>query len=316
MMKIGEVSKTFNISNRTLRYWEDKNILKSIRAENGYRFYDDNSIKSIKQIVLLRKLNVPIGDIECIFKSQELNIAIKILSRHLENTIYEANTLNALSIVIEKLIAIIRHEQDFTKALIHIDTSDDFVSTNFKNALLISLSERNTVMSKSNSIGNLDNVRIIQLPKMVFACYRAESESPEEDCSKVTNEFILKYDLNQKLGFRHFGFNNPSPTKSSDIYGYEMWFVIPEDFEVPSPLWKMKFDGGLYAAIPTTMNIIGERWQLLSSFGETNDKYDIDWNPDNNRICLEECIDYKRFMDENIDFNEKQLDLLMPIKLK
>ena len=69
MLRIGDAAKQFSISNRTLRYWEDEGILKSSRAENGYRFYDDFNAVRIKQIVLLRKLKMPITDIECIFVS-------------------------------------------------------------------------------------------------------------------------------------------------------------------------------------------------------------------------------------------------------
>ncbi|WP_066498525.1 MerR family transcriptional regulator [Abyssisolibacter fermentans] len=315
MIRIGEVSKTFNVSNRTLRYWEEKGILKSIRMENGYRYYDADSMRSIKQIVLLRKLKVPVQDIEYIFKSCELDIAIKVLSRHLENTKQEANTFKALSIVLEKLILLIRSGQDLSKALRYIDTSEGVVMAEFKNALQISLSERKSNMSEKNSYNEINNeVRIINLPKMIFACYRAESESPEDDCSKIVNKVIAQYSLDKKPGFRHFGFNNPSPSESSTVYGYEIWFVVPEDFEIPSPLWRKEFDGGLFAAIPTKMSIIGERWEQLYNWTNNNSKYASDWNPEKDRRCFEECIDFNTFMSSDIDFNEKQLDLLTPIK--
>ncbi|MCL2478449.1 MAG: MerR family transcriptional regulator, partial [Treponema sp.] len=64
MLKIGEVAKQFNISNRTLRYWEEAGILESSRLENGYRFYDNENANRIRQIVMLRRLRMPIADIE------------------------------------------------------------------------------------------------------------------------------------------------------------------------------------------------------------------------------------------------------------
>ena len=69
MLRIGDAAKRFNISNRTLRYREDEGILKSSRAENGYRFFDDENAMRIKQIVLLRKIKMPIADIEQVFIS-------------------------------------------------------------------------------------------------------------------------------------------------------------------------------------------------------------------------------------------------------
>lgn len=169
-------------------------------------------------------------------------------------------------------------------------------------------------MSKKDSYNEMEDVRIVRLPKMILACYCAESETPEEDCSKVTEPIIAQYKLDEKLGFRHFGFNNPCPTESSPVYGYEMWFVVPEDFKIPSPLWRKEFDGGLYAAIPTKMNLIGERWRRLWEWVQNNEKYEFDLNPDINRLGLEENINYEDFISDDIDFGEKQLDLLIPIK--
>lgn len=314
MMRIGEVSKNFNVTNRTLRYWEEKAILKSNRMENGYRYYDDHSIKRIKQIMLLRKLKVPVQDIECIFKTYELNMAIKVLSSHLENTKHEADTLKALSTVLERLIMMIKSQQDLSTALKSIDTSENLIMTEFKSALQMSLSERKSKMGEKNSYSQMGEVRIIRLPKMVLACYRTESETPEDDCGKVTNPIISNYALDEKVGFRHFGFNNPSPTETSPVYGYEVWFVVPEQFEIPPSLWRKEFGGGLFAAIPTKMSMIGERWRQLWQWTQNSDKYALDWDPDKDRFGLEECIDYKSFMSDDIDFNEKQLDLLIPIK--
>lgn len=47
MLRIGEAAKRFDISNRTLRYWEEEGILRSARAENGrsYSYIDRSSGK-------------------------------------------------------------------------------------------------------------------------------------------------------------------------------------------------------------------------------------------------------------------------------
>ena len=44
-----------------------------------------------------------------------------------------------------------------------------------------------------------------------------------------------------------FGFNHPNPGVRDDgLYGYEVRVTIPDDMEVPEPLVKKKFDGGLF----------------------------------------------------------------------
>jgi hypothetical protein len=114
-------------------------------------------------------------------------------------------------------------------------------------------------------------------------------------------------------GYRNFGFNNPSPSGGNPVYGYEMWVTIPDEFIVPGPLVKKQCKGGLYASVSTTMNEIGERWQMLNDWCKTNGKYE----PDHSVQWLEECsMDFEFFISDRVNESEKQLDLLEPVKLK
>lgn len=309
MIKIGEVVKKYEISHRTLRYWEKSNILTSIRSESGYRYYSDDDIVRIKQISILRKFKLPIKDIKEIFLTNNLSSVVLILKNHLNKTKTELNELKNLTLAFEYLINIVRQKYDLSELFEVLDeclTSPKFDCIN----LQIKLLERNNIMKNNSSYNDLD-VRIVKLPKMVFACYRAESETPEDDCSKVTNKFILENNIHKKTGFRHFGFNNPDPKEGNPVYGYEMQFVIPDDLKIPSPLYKKEYLGGLFAALPTKMTIIGERWKKLYDWVVNSIKYEIDWN----RNYFEECIDFETFISD-VDADNKQLDLLIPIKLK
>lgn len=306
MLRIGEAGKIFNISNRTLRYWEEKGILNSTRMENGYRFYDEENAVRIKQIILLRKLKMPIADIERVFIANDFNVAIDALNHHLKNLKQETAMLNSLSILVEKLIECIKKEKNLDPLFSYLELKETDSLSKLENALQTLLSERDIYMSANQ----LKDVRIVRLPEMTVASYLAKSETPEKDCSEVINKFILENSLHKKSGFRHFGFNNPSPSEHSSVYGYEIWVSIPEDLEVPEPLVKKHFKGGLYASIATKMDEIGERWMQLYNWVKNSDKYDVDFDSQ----WLEECIDFETFIlgDESL----QQLDLLHPIKLK
>ena len=56
MYKIGEFSKITKLTVKTLRYYDEQNILNpSYRnAENDYRFYAENDFKKAELIVMLR----------------------------------------------------------------------------------------------------------------------------------------------------------------------------------------------------------------------------------------------------------------------
>ncbi|MBU5677680.1 effector binding domain-containing protein [Alkaliphilus sp. MSJ-5] len=306
MLRIGEIAKKFDISNRTLRYWEEEGIISSIRTENGYRFYDDENAVRIKQIILLRKLRMPIADIERVFISDGYDIAIDALTSHLEKLKQEAIVITSLSTVLEKLIRQIKAGKNLNQVFLYLEKQSKTIDSEIEKALQIVLSERKNNMS----VNQLSDVRIVRLPGMTIASYRAESETPEKDCSNVMNKFILENSLHKKSGFRHFGFNNPSPSENNPVYGYEIWVSIPEDFNVPKPLEKKQFEGGLYASITTKMGEIGERWQQLYSWVKNNDKYDVDFSFQ----WLEECSDFETFISS--DESAQQLDLLEPIKLR
>lgn len=314
MVKIGEAAAKYNISSRTLRYWEQSGILESCRMGNGYRYYDELNVRKIRQIVLLRKLRLPIQRIQSILASRELSAAIEVLTVHMEETKNEAEKLKALGVILERIIEMLNKKQDLTGVFEYLEVQNNSMALEFKNALQVTLSERKNIMSENSPYNPTGDVRIINLPRMIFASFRAISETPEKDCTEVMDKLIREHDLYNKPGFRHFGFNNPNPESGKTEYGYEMWAVIPEDFKVPEPFARKEFPGGLYAAIPTYLTNIGERWGQLFEWVQSNENYKMDWNPDILRNELEECIDYITFNSKDTPESSKQLDLLIPIK--
>lgn len=67
-MKIKQVEDRVGISRKNIRFYEEQGLLSPGRAENGYREYDENDILRLKQIKFLRKLNVPIQQIQMLTK--------------------------------------------------------------------------------------------------------------------------------------------------------------------------------------------------------------------------------------------------------
>lgn len=309
MLRIGDAAKLYAISNRTLRYWEDKGILKSVRTENGYRYYDDFNTERIRQIVLLRKLERSISSIESLLSTDNAADALSILTVHLENLRNKAKFYHVLTKLTEQLILHSHSPKTLQSFFESLEVCAEDILSEQDAAFEEIFSERSPDMSENE----LQHVRIVRLPAMTVASYRAESATPEKDCASIFNEFVLARNLHRRDGFRMFGFNNPSPSADDPVYGYEMWVTVPEDFEVPLPLAKKHFGGGLYASIPTSMNEIGERWQLLYYWCKNSSQYEVDFSIQ----WLEECsMDFEKFISDTIGDKEKQLDLLEPIREK
>lgn len=65
MLTVKEVSKKFNISEYTLRYYTDENLIPSIkRDKNNIRVFDEESLKWLKTIICLRKCGMSIKSIK------------------------------------------------------------------------------------------------------------------------------------------------------------------------------------------------------------------------------------------------------------
>ena len=306
LIQIGEAASKYGISRRSLRYWEEKGILESARGENGYRMYDEANLAKISQIMLLREISLPLQDIYTIFISENRDEICTILEKHLLKVKRDVNDLSSLVTIIAKLIEKVRHGGK-SSMFMPVDVSSDDPYHEIKQSFL-NLSERSKEME--------NEIRIVNLPKMTFASYRAESETPEDDCTAVMHKFITENGIKDMQGFRHFGFNNPDPSEGNPVYGYEMWAVVPKDYEVPSPLWKKEFGGGLFASLTCTLANIGERWHKLHTAMMQSEKYEIEYDETRDRIGLEENINYDAFNTPGAKLSDMQLDLFMPIKAK
>ena len=141
LMKIGDVTAQLGISHRSLHYWESAGILQSTRAENDYRYYDEENLLKIKQIVLLRKLRMSIPSIQAIFTSDELSKVIAVFTDQLDETKRETAQLEALGVVLRQLLNMLKDRQDMDSVYKYLETTHTTESDELKAALQTVLSE-------------------------------------------------------------------------------------------------------------------------------------------------------------------------------
>ena len=86
LVRINEVVDKFGISSRTLRYYEEMGLLWSNHPDNkSQRYYDANAMERLKQILVLRKLQIPIKYIVEIFKNEDIVALIQAFVDKLES---------------------------------------------------------------------------------------------------------------------------------------------------------------------------------------------------------------------------------------
>ena len=82
LIKIRDISTKYDISARTLRYYEDMGLITSTRnGDYAYRQYDDNAIRRLEQILILRKLNISVKDIQRIFNTSGSEVVLDVLGK-------------------------------------------------------------------------------------------------------------------------------------------------------------------------------------------------------------------------------------------
>lgn len=88
-MKINEVEQILGITKANIRFYEKEGLLTPGRTENGYREYSEADIGRLKEIVIYRKLGIPVQQIEDILDGalslqDALDTNIKALNEEIE----------------------------------------------------------------------------------------------------------------------------------------------------------------------------------------------------------------------------------------
>lgn len=320
LMTISEVTKTFNITTRMLRYYDEIGLLPSIRTEDyAYRMYDEAAVRRLQQIITLRKLRIPLKKIAVIFNDGEEKIG-EVFQECINELSEEISALSVIRVILNGLITRINSMAD---THIKLDILDDAEINSVIQTLSLSkinFKEERSMddLNKANeTLSTLKNVRILYLPPATVAASHYFGESPEHNAGMQLDEFVKKVQLHKiKPDFRVYGFNNPTPV-ANETYGYEFWVTIPDDLEVPDPLQKKSFTGGLYAAHCIKMGDFHE-WEWLDQWLNSNNEYEYDRRePLGMHGSLEEHLNAFTSVTRGISVaNAAQIDLLIPVKPK
>lgn len=246
LIKIREVSDKYGITARTLRYYEDMGIISSIRSdEYAYRLYDEANIKKLEKILILRKLNISIKDIQRIFSAPGSDAVLDVLGKKVENIDDEIALLHEFR---EVLIEFIQH----------IEKLDFFSDTDVKR-LYDKAKEIETHLVNADYIGNPSNVT-----RLLGAAEKVEKEPDVliiemPPCRMVTSGPLLNdAELNRfdamwmrlasriadKINPRDFMYYDAEQNKSVWLYLIEDWMTEAdmEGYEI------ITFTGGLFAS--------------------------------------------------------------------
>ncbi|MGF7145515.1 DNA-binding transcriptional MerR regulator [Anaerotaenia torta] len=329
LQTISQVSKSYAISSRMLRYYEQIGLIKSIRNEdNSYRLYDEAALKRVQQIIILRKLQIPVKQICVIMDNPDAETVIDIFNKNISELDSEITALstikNILNYFVSELekIADLHLNLDFLgdDSVLKLAGSLSFVQKNVKDSL--SMSDLNKA---SDVLNKLKEVRVVYLPPMTVASAFFTGDNSQDKAWEAVHNFIKQNKLMDiKPDLRVFRHERSNATGQS--FGNEVWVSIPDDYDVPAPLTKKKFHGGQYAA-----HLLGDDGFLtylgMQDWINESDKYQYDYDGNLTRVTppIEEIDSFggvRLDPEEIINYyniyhgqeTDKQYDVLFPVK--
>lgn len=322
MQTVSTVSKNLGISSRMLRYYEQIGLITSQRMPDyAYRIYDEHAIRRLRQIIILRKLRVPVKQIRELFGNCDAVNVIEIFERNISGLDEQITALSTVKSILSRFVQELQEKANMRLQLDYLGDHSAFAIVDGISFPTNRLQEEKTMDDLHKANENLNkledkDVRIVYLPPMTVAAAYFSGEAEYGVGPKATSmieQFVWETGLLKiKPDARGMGFDCSRKNLKVEVgvtpTAYEAWVSIPDDMEVKAPLVKKTFDGGLYAA-HVLRDWSFQDWRLLTEWVNANEKYEEADGP-----CFEEVLNYFNLMQNGANMEDTQLDLLLPIK--
>ncbi len=311
LVKIRDVSVKYDISARTLRYYEDMGLITSTRSKDyAYRLYDEASVKRLEQILILRKLNISIKDIQRIFHTSGSEIVLEVLGKKVNDIDEEVSLLHELKEIVLEFIRQIQ-QADFGK--------ESDINLLYKKAKEIETQIVNvdyngnpsTVKRLLEVTEKLDNkvpdIMIVRIPK-----FRAVTSGLMTFDELFGGDFGPWQEAHNHL-FKPVIFDSPDFLYGKDGKAEWIWALKDEVSETDThPYEIIEYPGGLYA-VAVSVDGDGESHDRVRSKTEK-------WLESTNFILdsERELMGHMIYVDDEIKegLGYHQMNLYAPIKLR
>ena len=316
LQTVSQVSKSFGISAQMLRYYERRGLIKSLRKDDyAYRVYDEENIKRLQQIIILRKLQIPVKKISVILDNPDAATAIEIFKANISELQVEINALSTIKSALEILVTKIE-ELAVVRLNLNLLTDDSVMKLAESLSLIQKNVKENKTMEELNRASETLNkarqnlVRIVYRPTETVAKMWCEGcDPPDENAKNIMESFIQDKDLmKRKPDFKVFSHGVGGEPGS--------WFyvTIPEDLDVSAPFVKAPFEGGLWAVVTVTHEN-NDGWAIIDEWKNDDYVWDPGVRPRHEVYFNPLNISNKKNTDLfNTVFNHEYLDIYVPIK--
>jgi len=328
LIRINDVVETFGLSSRALRYYEEKGLIWSHYPDNKtQRHYDPLALERLKQIVVLRKLQIPIKDIVVIFETESTAALIQSFVNKLESLDIEISALSELRQLVDdflhkmlmsgikKISAITLLYEETQKRLATIKEEAPTFDAHLKQHTqhIQAASKTHLSFEELSEISRealkLHDIRVIRLPEMRILTSRLKTGEIEELTGEKMQNLFAEYGFMPTPGMRNCFFCKESNDQ------WLMMMIIPPDYENNTIYTDEIFQGGLYAIASAFIEDMDDTFILLKKWITKSDDYELDAD-ENGVLKRVEMIEEILPWDIATKHNRYQQDVFIPIKIK
>ncbi len=302
LIKITDLTTQLGLSSRSLRYYEQVGLIKSVRpAFEKYRFYDEENVERLKQIMVLRKMQIPVKDILRIYESEDMSVVVETFISRIRAIDDEIGALAELKrIVGEFLQTMLVNGITRISAIPLLYEEMDKQLTVFEKQKPVTMAELEDVSDKL--VKPLD-ISIVDLPTMRVLTSFLKPDTKESDFSGFSR-YIQFYGLSRAVSGDHRQFE--FQTEAGDV----LMVRVPDDFINDSEYLDYTFTGGLFAAVNVYLDEdLGQCFRTLVRELDTNPYYQFAY-------CTDGTSRHPAMLENLISPDEKRelVALLVPVK--
>jgi len=183
---VSEIAKFFEVTKDTIRYYDKVGIIKPDKSkENHYRYYSREDLISFSYVFILKKLGLPLKDIETLLNHNSLDVSVSILNNRKEEIEKTIRELNMIKDMID----------DYNKLNIHAynNLNDYYIDDN----VLIIYQEINKNKSFNMNIQQFEELNLKKIPLFTF-CFDKEVFISDEFENAMTSKYKGRFALSIK----------------------------------------------------------------------------------------------------------------------
>jgi len=265
------------------------------------RYYDVDALERLKQIIVLRKLQIPVKDIIEIYKSESTAALIQAFVDKLESLDTEISALSELRKLVDEFL----HKM-LMSGIKKISAITLLYEETEKRLAAIEKDETVTfekLSEISREALRLHDIRIIRLPPMRVLTSRHKTGEAENLGEVDMQKLFSPYGFVPIPGMRDCFMRKESGDE------WVMLIKIPDDYENETVYLDEILPGGLYAVTAAFFESMDDTFILLREWINNSNDFNLDKNRPE---IIEEILPW----DISNKLNRYQQDIFIPIQIK